>query len=735
MLQPVTVNWVTENPAVSIPTTKTVRTPTSSYTVYCMKVKDGERTWIVEKRFSAFESFRDLLDPVPGAAVSLFPSKSLFEQRFDPAVIERRRVRLEAFMKAVLGDSQCRLSTAVRQFLAAPPPRPVVVVPRSASEPVSGPFPSESLNPPSYQQHASRRMSRSDDDPPPPAGGLIPENNNPFALPLPPPGMRIPDRVLLSGREQSYLFPLLDSARENLGFISGVKVSIDSTPAEQVQDRVNIVESQQSRINTTIVSLKSAIYQLQQVLVQPPIARAETLSLFLITALSAMENAVAFSERLLTMEDLFGALSSESESNVKIPEGGAQSFAAALAEEAQVHTAIARSRQDANDSGPTPPQEEQQPLNSASDHLPTAPVGFIQLPPGMAPPAGYRAVGQHPQLTPAQAYDHPPSYQTVAGEPPHNAGQPVQHYPHPVQYGQNAAMYPPTEPLPYPKPGQPLQEAFFQPAHPAQFGPPAAAAAGGAPSAPPTASAVPVATGLEQTVPSAPFEATEPEPTDMERAMASKVEARVAELADEVEDMVARVTQACSRESATMILQEFVQQKHIVRLQLDDLNKANLRSSAAAAEAVRKCNSLLRYIDDCLERLKGIPDDFDRLALNRITQLEDVVCALVEEVTSTDGDDARQVKQLKNRIDGVTKQINAFRATINVNLKGSSDKAQRTRLVNKLEDLQENMADVRHTFDKKCNLEENLAREALVKAQVKLAERTNRAIENDLFGL
>jgi hypothetical protein len=40
-----------------------------------------------------------------------------------------------------------------------------------------------------------------------------------------------------------------------------------------------------------------------------------------------------------------------------------------------------------------------------------------------------------------------------------------------------------------------------------------------------------------------------------------------------------------------------------------------------------------------------------------------------------------------------------------------------------------------HYADKKCNLEENLAREALVKAQVKLAERTNRAIENDLFGL
>ena len=68
--------------------------------------------------------------------------------------------------------------------------------------------------------------------------------------------MRIPDRVLLSGREQSYLFPLLDSARENLGFISGIKVSVDSTPSERVQDRVNIVESQQSRINTAIVSLK-----------------------------------------------------------------------------------------------------------------------------------------------------------------------------------------------------------------------------------------------------------------------------------------------------------------------------------------------------------------------------------------------------------------------------------------------------------------------------------------------
>jgi hypothetical protein len=184
--------------------------------------------------------------------------------------------------------------------------------------------------------------------------------------------------------------------------------------------------------------------------------------------------------------------------------------------------------------------------------------------------------------------------------------------------------------------------------------------------------------------------------------MASKVEARVAELADEVEDMVARVTQACSRESATMILQEFVQQKHIVRLQLGDINKANMRSSAAAAEAVRKCHGLLRYIDDCLERLKDIPDDFDRLALNRITQLEDVVCSLVEDVTTTDGDDKRQVKLLKSRIDGVTKQINAFRATINTNLKGSSDKAQRTRLVNKLEDLQENMADVRHTFGRAC---------------------------------
>lgn len=176
-------------------------------------------------------------------------------------------------MKAVLGDSRCRQSTAVRQFLAAPPPRvrrslpslplqwltkqPVVVVPRSVSEPVVGPFPSESLNPPAYQEHANRRMSRSDDeDPPPPPGGLIPENNNPFTLPLPPPGMRIPDRVLLSGREQSYLFPLLDSARENLGFISGIKVSIDRTPAAQVQDRVNIIESQQSRVNTAVVSLK-----------------------------------------------------------------------------------------------------------------------------------------------------------------------------------------------------------------------------------------------------------------------------------------------------------------------------------------------------------------------------------------------------------------------------------------------------------------------------------------------
>ena len=61
MLQAVTANWVTDNPVVSIPTTKNVRTPTSAYTVYCMKVKDGERTWSVEKRFSAFESFRDLV--------------------------------------------------------------------------------------------------------------------------------------------------------------------------------------------------------------------------------------------------------------------------------------------------------------------------------------------------------------------------------------------------------------------------------------------------------------------------------------------------------------------------------------------------------------------------------------------------------------------------------------------------------------------------------------------------
>ena len=157
-------------------------------------------------------------------------------------------------------------------------------------------------------------------------------------------------------------------------------------------------------------------------LVQPAIARAETLSLFLITALSAMENAVAFSEKLLTMEDFFGALSTDAESGARKNEEGAQGLAAALAEEAQVHTAIARSQQDAEGKDEhadqaAPPPEQQTPLNAASDHLQTAPVGFIQLPPGMQPPAGYQPVGQHPQLTPAQAYDQPPSYQAVAMPP------------------------------------------------------------------------------------------------------------------------------------------------------------------------------------------------------------------------------------------------------------------------------------------------------------------------------
>eukprot|EP01095_Lingulamoeba_sp_RSL-Kostka_P003720 TRINITY_DN14721_c0_g1_i1.p1 TRINITY_DN14721_c0_g1~~TRINITY_DN14721_c0_g1_i1.p1 ORF type:complete len:116 (+),score=42.66 TRINITY_DN14721_c0_g1_i1:419-766(+) len=114
-------------------------------------------------------------------------------------------------------------------------------------------------------------------------------------------------------------------------------------------------------------------------------------------------------------------------------------------------------------------------------------------------------------------------------------------------------------------------------------------------------------------------------------------------------------------------------------------------------------------------------------------ELEQQLFTLIERVNSSLTDN-KEISQLRNDIERFHKELSQCRQSIT---KNASNEGVNKHLNNVLEDLQENISDIRHEFEKKYTSQTiaNRAYEQMLRIQVENATRQHQKAQDDLFGL
>ena len=85
-------------------------------TFYLISVKLDDNEWILEKRYSQFDSINNELIKLFGSRIPLFPPKTFFKLNTIEG-IENRRKDLDLYLKAIVSIPEVLNSIPVRDFL------------------------------------------------------------------------------------------------------------------------------------------------------------------------------------------------------------------------------------------------------------------------------------------------------------------------------------------------------------------------------------------------------------------------------------------------------------------------------------------------------------------------------------------------------------------------------------------------------------------------------------------
>jgi len=210
-------------------------------------------------------------------------------------------------------------------------------------------------------------------------------------------------------------------------------------------------------------------------------------------------------------------------------------------------------------------------------------------------------------------------------------------------------------------------------------------------------------------------------------------ESMVANMHEQVDDLLIRATQCTSKEQAREIVSQLQQMANKARAHLEQLEEQQATEIPMMQPSMRALRNLLH---ETMEQSKTIqPDRFESTVQvntgnNAIGQLEGEIFQVVQMVHDADPNDRSAGMNLKSSLKDLNKRL----ADLRHHLGQSNTNNDQARL----EDLQENLSDLKHEFNKKfkgLDQMKDLAYQAVIDRQVKAATQQHRALEDDMFGL
>mmetsp|Transcript_34254 Transcript_34254/g.58634 ORF Transcript_34254/g.58634 Transcript_34254/m.58634 type:complete len:596 (+) Transcript_34254:30-1817(+) len=277
--------------SVSIPGFRNVSFEDEIFTVYKIHVINENKEYEIEKRFSAFKELHEALEDGYGRSmVPSFPKTKFFENKFLPAVIERRRSDLEIYLQAVVSKHSLRYSPEVINYLK--PLRVATEIQRPSRDEATGTVFGIT------EPHSVREVL---------AGA--------FHLPPIPPGLNIPERFIFPNGQPFHLNPMLQEACNALHYLSTQHAYITTISGENAElDRIAAIGAISDSLNLVTASLEQQKANLEAVLSVSSGKISVDAIIHLTSCLSAMEQGLIFARELAIQAEFHRSMQACAES-------------------------------------------------------------------------------------------------------------------------------------------------------------------------------------------------------------------------------------------------------------------------------------------------------------------------------------------------------------------------------------------------------------------------------------
>mmetsp|Transcript_8607 Transcript_8607/g.24282 ORF Transcript_8607/g.24282 Transcript_8607/m.24282 type:complete len:635 (+) Transcript_8607:293-2197(+) len=226
------------------------------FTVFEIRVRDGDHSWMISRRFSAFDEFREALVYRYAGYPPPLPGKTMFwEDNKSQDFLEKRRAGLNEFLSKIARESIYRRSPELASFVDAPRPQRVA---RSSNQ-SSGRGPSRR---PIHENHKPTSYPPGPGAPPPP-GSMLPQ-----LMSVPPPQgyQTLPVSLRLRNGDEVFLHALYESLSNKVERLRTFSFQLHSSSPEIC---LELFDRGRKERESDLLEMKAELATMEQVMEEP----------------------------------------------------------------------------------------------------------------------------------------------------------------------------------------------------------------------------------------------------------------------------------------------------------------------------------------------------------------------------------------------------------------------------------------------------------------------------------